>query len=102
MLTVGQEKEKERLRLLEEAKQNQSFGARIRNIFDHHPTPPPAPEKHHLFSRTPPPPEPKDWKDKLNELTGGGSKAEAKEGMYPTINKTTLADANQRSSRQSH
>lgn len=84
-LTVVQEKEKERLRLAEEAKKNQSFGARVRNIFDRAPTPPPAPEKRHLFSRTPPPPEPKDWKDKLSELTGGGAKAEAKEGMYPRI-----------------
>jgi hypothetical protein len=79
--TAGQEKEKERQRLAEEAKRNQSFGARVRNIFDHHPTPPPAPEKHHLFSHTPPP-EPKDWKDKLSELTGLGAKSGPKEGMY--------------------
>jgi hypothetical protein len=65
--TAGQEKEKERQRLAEEAKKNQSFGARVRNIFDYHPTPPPAQEKHHLFSHThTPPPEPKDWKDHLH------------------------------------
>jgi hypothetical protein len=81
-LTAEQEKEKERQRLAEEAKKNQSFGARVRNIFDPHPTPPPAPEKHHLFSHTPPPPEPKDWKDKLSELTGVGAKPQPKEGMY--------------------
>jgi len=77
----SEEKEKERQRLAEEAKKNESFGARIRNIFDYHPTPPPAPETHHLFSHAPPPPpEPKDWKDKLSELTGLGAKPEVKEG----------------------
>jgi predicted flap endonuclease-1-like 5' DNA nuclease len=81
MLTAEQEKEKERQRLAEEAKKNQSFGARIRNIFDHQPTPPPAPEQHHLFSHAPPPPQPKDWKDKLSELTGVGAKPEKKEGI---------------------
>ncbi|PVG02426.1 hypothetical protein CPB86DRAFT_780366 [Serendipita vermifera] len=61
-----EEKERERRRLEEEAKRNHSFGAHIRNIFGHD-EPPKEPEK-------------KDWKDKLNELAGGGAKAEAKEG----------------------
>lgn len=60
-----EEKERERVRLAEEAKRNQSFGARVRNIFDRPDTPPP---------------QPKGWKDKLNELAGGGAKAETKEG----------------------
>jgi hypothetical protein len=54
------------LRLEEEAKRNNSIGARVRNIFK---DPPPPPVQHNSF------------KDKLNELAGGGAKAEAKEGQ---------------------
>ncbi|CAG7854873.1 SubName: Full=Uncharacterized protein {ECO:0000313/EMBL:CCA77729.1} [Serendipita indica DSM 11827] len=72
-----EEKERERQRLAEEAKRNQSFGARVRNIFKDEPEP--APVKKHPWSRTPSPPPKKDWKDKINELAGGGAKAEAKE-----------------------
>ncbi|KAG8853721.1 hypothetical protein FRB91_004423, partial [Serendipita sp. 411] len=63
----NEEKERERQRLAEEAKRNQSFGARVRNIFHNEP---------------PAPPPKKDWKDKLNEMAGGGAKSEAKEGMF--------------------
>jgi len=74
----SEEKERERQRLAEEAKRNQSFGARVRKIFDHD-EPVKVQEKKHPWSRTPTPEPKPDWKDKLNNLTGGGAKAEAKE-----------------------
>lgn len=83
-----EEKERERQKLAEEAKQNQSFGARVRDIFSPHHTP--AVEKEHpktdsflhlLEGKHKEPPKERSWlHEHVTSAFGGGEKAEKKEG----------------------
>ena len=82
------EKERERQKLAEEAKQNQSFGARVRDIFSPHHTP--TIEKEHtktekfldlLEGKDKAPPKERNWlHEHVTSAFGGGEKAEKKEG----------------------
>ena len=73
-----EEKERERQRLAEEAKQNQSFGARVRDIFTPHHTP--AVEKKE-----------RGWlHEHVTSAFGGGEKAEKKEGPCDFLHPSEL------------
>lgn len=84
------EKERERQKMAEEAKQNQSFGARVRNIFSPHHTP--AVEKEHtktekflglLEGKDKDPPKEKSWlHEHVTSTFGGGKEAEKTEGSW--------------------
>jgi hypothetical protein len=83
-----EEKERERQKLAEEAKQNQSFGAQIRNVFSPHHTP--AVEKEQtktgkfldlLEGKDKEPPKEKGWlHEHVTSALGGGKTAEKTEG----------------------
>ena len=82
------EKERERQKLAEEAKQNQSFGARIRDIFSPHHTPTVEKEQTKtakvldlLEGKDKAPPKEKSWlHEHVTSTFGGGEKAEKTEG----------------------
>jgi hypothetical protein len=87
-----EEKERERQRLAEEAKRNQSFGARVRGIFSDHT--PPGEEKRTkseklldvLEGKDKHPPKERNWlHEHTTSLLGGGRQAEKEEGLCDSL-----------------